>query len=580
MIHFFQRGFCCAFLFAVATIPFVKSWAADSNPPTLPRVGIYYFPGWYRTGGETAKPPYDKASDWSEWRGAIAKAPSPRPLAGFYDDSDPRLWNYYLRWMQGAGIDFIAFDWYYNAGQDYLYESLDRGFLGAAENNETSFCLNWCNHGGAWWAKPIDQTTPALVEMMERVASRYLHRSNYLRHEGKPVFMIYETDLLIAQNGGVEKTRAALQAMRSVARKHGHPDLHLVAVYSYYSPDIIEQLRQTGFDAFCGYNYVGIKSARVNWDSKNYPYRDVADRLVDFIYPHLKKVGAEKQLPYWPTVFAGWDNSPRVGSEATILTDNTPEEFGRMFRHALKTVNPASPFLIVEAWNEWGENSHIEPSKQYGFGYLQEMALALGKEKFDPTLPTAEEISSWSILSPEELKVAATNELKAKQMEAPKWYQFGKSETVPSPKMPITIEFGTNGIDFKNLFVKNLTIMARDETGVNFRTHGGECGIEFDVAKIPTQLIRSIRVEAEILSEGVVPVTPLACEFYWATSYMPSFSPFASVFALLRPNQPIVIQTSDLPGWEDTGTPFTRLRLDLGRQRGVIIRLKRIVLEN
>ncbi|MBA4148358.1 MAG: glycoside hydrolase family 99-like domain-containing protein [Verrucomicrobia bacterium] len=544
---------------------------AHSAETEKPRVGVYYFPGWYRTGGETFKPPYDKASDWSEWRGAIAKAPSPRPLAGFYDDSDPRLWNYYIPWMRGHGIDFITFDWYYNAGQDYLYESLDRGFLGAAGNEQMEFCLTWCNHGGYWWSKPIDQSKPALTEMTERVASRYLHRSNYLKHEGKPVFMIYEVDLLLDQNGGVEKTREALDAMRRVARKHGHPDLYLVAVYSYYSPDIIGQLREIGFDAFCGYNYVGLKSARVNWDSKSYPYRDVADRLIDYIYPHLKKTGAEKQIPYWPTVFAGWDNSPRVGAEATILTDNTPSEFGRLFQHALKNVNPASPFVIVEAWNEWGENSFIEPSKQHGFGYLREMASALGKKRpFDESLPTTEEIASWSILSPAELKIAEANENKPKLIEEPKWFQFGKSEKAPAPEMPVTISFGTNGIDFKNVYVKNLEVIERDANGVTFKTKGGECGIEISIEKIPTQSVRSIRIEAELLNQEQSTV-PIPCEFYWATSYMPNFSPFASVFTLLRPGQPIIIPTHELPGWKDTGTPLTRLRLDLGRKKGLLM---------
>jgi hypothetical protein len=551
-----------------------------SQGQASPRVGVYYFPGWYRTGGETARPPYDKASDWSEWRGAIAKASAPRPLAGFYDDSDPRLWNYYLRWMRGHGIDFIAFDWYYNAGQDYLYESLDRGFLGAVENEQTQFCLTWCNHGGAWWSKPVDQSIPALEEMTERIASRYLHRRNYLRHQGKPVFMIYEVDILLAQSGGVEKAREGLEAMRQIARKHGHPDLCLVAVYSYYSPDVIGQLRQIGFDAFCGYNYVGLKSARVNWDSKNYPYRDVADRLINYIYPHLKKMGAEKEIPYWPTVFSGWDNSPRIGSAATVLTGNTPEEFGRLFRHALKTVNPASPFLMVEAWNEWGENSFIEPAKQHGFGYLREMAQALNKKApFDEVLPAPQEISSWSILSPAELKVAEANEGKPKQLEASKWYEFGKSEKVRPPKMPVVIEFGTNGIDFQKVFVKNLNIVERDGNSVSFQTKGGECGIEFFIEKVPAEMIGNIRIEAEILGRGESAAAPLACEFYWATSYMPNFSPFASVFALLQPDRPILIRTKDLPGWKETGTPLTRLRLDLGRRPGLVIRLKRFNLE-
>jgi hypothetical protein len=559
----------------VAGLLFMASWLRAE-----PRVGVYYFPGWYRTGGETFKTPYDKATDWSEWRGAITKSPTPRPLVGFYDDSDPRLWQYYLRWMRGHGIDFIAFDWYYNAGQDYLYESLDRGFLGAPENEQTQFCLTWCNHGGYWWSKPVDQSAAALCEMMERVASRYLHRPNYLTHRGQPVFMIYDVDILITQNGGIENTRTALQRMREVARQRGHKGLYLVAVYSYYSPDIIEQMAEIGFDAFCGYNYVGLKSARVNWDSKSYPYRDVADRLIDYIYPHLEKTGAEKQIPYWPTVFAGWDNSPRIGKEATILTDNTPEEFGRLFRAARRHVNARSPFMIVEAWNEWGENSFIEPSKQHGFGYLRETALALGKKvPARVPMPSEEEIASWSILSPTELQAASANEDKPKYIEAPKWYQFSSNEDVPSPTLPVVIEFGTNGIDLGKIYIKNLSVVERDETGVTFRTKGGECGIELSIEKVPTRLIKRIRFEAEVQNTGNGVEAPMSCEFYWATSYMPQFSPFASVFSLLKPGRPIIIATEHLPGWDATGTPLTRLRLDLGRQPNAVVRLNRIVLE-
>jgi hypothetical protein len=111
-------------------------------------------------------------------------------------------------------------------------------------------------------------------------------------------------------------------------------------------------------------------------------------------------------------------------------------------------------------------------------------------------------------------------------------------------------------------------------------TRGGECGIEFSTEKIPTKLIRNIRIEAEIMNEGMNFTMPLACEFYWATSYMPNFSPFASIFTLLQPNKPILIPTKNLPGWADTGTPLIKLRLDLGRKKDLVIRLKRIVVEN
>src|SRR5665213_1417791 len=315
---------------------------------TRPHVGVYYFPGWCRSG-ETAKTPFDKANDVTEWRAVIAKAPYPRALMGFYDDSDPRLWSYYLNWMKADGIDFIAFDWYYNAGQQYLSESLDQGFLRAPQNERAKFCLHWCNHGGFWWTNGLDQSRDALVKMADFAATRYFQRPNYLKHDGKPVFMIYDTEILLGF-GGFETVRENIAALRQAVRKHGFADVYLVAVYSYYGPEMIGQLRELGFDAFCGYTYPGLKSARVNWDSQSYPYRDVADRLIHQLYPFWQKTGEAKKIPYWPTVFSGWDNSPRIGDAATILTGNTPEEFGHLFRGALQHVNSASPYVMIEAW--------------------------------------------------------------------------------------------------------------------------------------------------------------------------------------------------------------------------------------
>ena len=101
---------CLILLFlGMATLPGTLSTCAAQagNGPT---VGVYYFPGWYRTGGDRAKPPFHRDSDWSEWRGAVAKAAMPRALCGFYDDSTPALWDYYCRWLSTHGVDFIAFE--------------------------------------------------------------------------------------------------------------------------------------------------------------------------------------------------------------------------------------------------------------------------------------------------------------------------------------------------------------------------------------------------------------------------------------------------------------------------------------
>ncbi len=54
---------------------------------------------------------------------------------------------------------------------------------------------------------------------------------------------------------------------------------------------------------------------------------------------------------------------------------------GAVFEHELTTANASAPDAIgVISWNEFSENSQIEPSQKYGFRYLQVLASTLGRQ--------------------------------------------------------------------------------------------------------------------------------------------------------------------------------------------------------
>jgi hypothetical protein len=40
-------------------------------------------------------------------------------------------------------------------------------------------------------------------------------------------------------------------------------------------------------------------------------------------------------------------------------------------------VEKENPLALIEAWNEWGEGTVIEPGKQYGFNHLSSILSAL-----------------------------------------------------------------------------------------------------------------------------------------------------------------------------------------------------------
>ena len=73
------------------------------------------------------------------------------------------------------------------------------------------------------------------------------------------------------------------------------------------------------------------------------------------------------------TIFFDFDNSARLyetktGRKPIICTQNTEEQYKVYFNKIKKNV---PKLLLINAWNEWGEKMHIEPSNEKGNYYLE-----------------------------------------------------------------------------------------------------------------------------------------------------------------------------------------------------------------
>jgi hypothetical protein len=541
----------------------IAGYAAQKSGAT---VGVYYFPGWYRGKG-------DPTNQWSEWRRCIMTTPQPRALCGFYDDSDPRLWGYYVEWMAGHGLDFIAFDWYYNDREEALNDSLAKGFLGCGSREKVKFALHWCNHPLGIWHNRLDQAQGKLLDMIDFVTPRYFKQPNYLRIAGKPVFMIYDVDQLLAF-GGFDAAKSSLSGMRQRAKQAGVRGLHLVAVYSKTSAGYVQLCRDLGFDSFCAYTYAGTRHPPVRWDSLNIPYDSCVANCVENVYPFLSRIGREKGIAYWPTTFSGWDNRPRAGVEKAFVTaGNTPALFGQMFQGALKYTDPREPIVMVEAWNEWGEGACIEPDQQYGFGYLQEIAKALGRRPAKTRVPSKEEIASWTVLTSDELAAAKAIEGKRWDPKPPIYLETGTNRSAPPAKLPLTLDFRTGGVDLR---AGGGRVERRDAEGVLFVSDSKDPQVYVRVPEVPISQVKRITVWAE---NGKETAAPVPIELFFQTALYPESSSFC--WAQLGPLRPgkMSLATSDIMGWTNFGTPLTGIRIDPGEQAGQSVLLKRLVLE-
>lgn len=88
-----------------------------------------------------------------------------------------------------------------------------------------------------------------------------------------------------------------------------------------------------------------------------------------------------KPFDYFRSNAPMWDNTARYGSEALLLHGSTPQSFQQWMEHSISyaqaNLPPDRRFIVVNAWNEWAEGTHLEPDTRYGYSYLNSVGRAL-----------------------------------------------------------------------------------------------------------------------------------------------------------------------------------------------------------
>jgi hypothetical protein len=193
-------------------------------------VGSYYFPGHFN------------AMRWVP----MAKYQHPYPLLGYYRDGEPVVSDWHIKWAVEHGIDFFAFDWYYDYQTGNVHEhnlALDNGFLHARYRNLMEFCIFWCNEE-AW--EP-DYTEDQMLLLARTLRDRYLQQPNYLKFDGKAALLVSRPDRLVKRFG----VEGCADMWRKMSAEAG-VDLYPIAL-QHSSPT----LKAAGFMATTAYNYAG-----------------------------------------------------------------------------------------------------------------------------------------------------------------------------------------------------------------------------------------------------------------------------------------------------------------------------------
>lgn len=201
----------------------------------------------------------------------------------------------------------------------------------------------------------------------------YFRRSEHVVMDGKPVVIIFAPENL-THDLGADQVRPVFDAMRAECARAGLKGLYLVARVNSVAE--ARHAATEGYDAVTSYTWpqLGVPAGefRAPYATILEGYRREWQHILD-----------TADIPLLPPVCGGWDSRPWHGEDNYIRFDRTPELFRQHLLDARQLLerNPGNPrlrnMMILEAWNEWGEGSYIEPHTEYGFGYLDAIRSAL-----------------------------------------------------------------------------------------------------------------------------------------------------------------------------------------------------------
>ena len=328
-------------------------------------VGVYYFPGWKSAG---------------QWH-PIRPYPERRPVLGWYREGDPEVADWHIKWAVEHGITFFAYDWYWSQGARQLEHALHDGYFKARYRRYLKFCLLWANHNAPGTSSHAD-----CVAVTRHWIEHYFRQPEHLTVEGKPLVIIFSPDRLSADLGSTG-VKSAFDAMRATCREAGFPGLLLVACVGDAAQ--ARQAAAEGYDAVTAYNWPGLDMSAGQMEA---PYA----ALLPAYRRNWQHIIDSAGIPLLIPLCGGWDSRPWHGANNLVRYGRTPELFRQHAQDAAQLsrrtahLSPLSLLLLVEAWNEFGEGSYIEPHQEFGFGYLdalRDVFTAAPRDHVDVTPP-------------------------------------------------------------------------------------------------------------------------------------------------------------------------------------------------
>jgi hypothetical protein len=306
-----------------------------------------------------------KYFDWQEIR---------KPIGPFgeYSLLNPDVMEWQASIAKQHGIDgFLVFDYWFGAGKTLLEKPMH---MVLDKQLDFDYCLCWANH--TWYNK---RENIVLIEQQYLGATDYaayferllphFQSSHYLRINNKPIFAIFNPK-------EVSDLPIFISTFQSLAIKHGLGGLYLIADNTDASSEHAHY-----FDAYTRSNHLFKARNRdnpISYIKEKLTRKFGCRQLGPFCYNYdqlvVKNYVEQDDAKYIPSVFTGWDTTPRHLKRGTILKGFNVATFNQhlaAIKKTLKKHDDANKIILIKSWNEWAEGNLLEPDNIFGYQLLE-----------------------------------------------------------------------------------------------------------------------------------------------------------------------------------------------------------------
>ena len=291
---------------------------------------------------------------------------------GYYDLTEIKTIENQVKLAKNHGIYGFGIYYYWFSGKIILKKPINL-FLKHSHIN-FKFLLIWANEN---WSKRWDGRDKEILIKQEYKETdpynfiisikKYIIDNRYIKIGNKPILGLYEPSK-------IPKLKQTMTIWRKKSREIGIGEIFILICINRNKTQDFQDLNL--FDA--SYEFPprnSFKNHRI-LNKKTLIYSELLYKSKDFNDTNINL----QKFPYFRGSMVEWDNCARINN-CEIFDHYSPEQFYMLnkiiidwtIKHYYKDIR----YIFINAWNEWGEGSYLEPDDKYGYASINSLSKAI-----------------------------------------------------------------------------------------------------------------------------------------------------------------------------------------------------------